>query len=375
MKIVHFSDTHLGYQAFDVVGDNGVNAREQDMYDAFERVIDYIVNHQPDLVIHTGDFFHRPSPSNRALTFGLEQLRRVSDMKIPFVVIAGNHETPKSVFTSPILRAFRSLNHVHPFFSETYETYEIGNVVVHGIPHINDPQALLHELDLLTPVANRFNILMLHTSVGKRYLMDEYGEQVFPLEFEEKLLEFQYVALGHWHNYQNTSVSPNAWYAGSTERMSDSEIGADKGFVLLDTHDDHRYTINFYTVPARPWHKLDLLHCHQKTISELMDEIGQFKSTHDTAESIVTLNMLDIKVEQSIELSNSRLRDLFDDCFQLLPKRKTWSSQFFSETLSSNPFESLDRQFAEYVRSKYPEDTETSAQIIERSKYYFDKKV
>ncbi|HNM27775.1 MAG TPA: metallophosphoesterase, partial [Saprospiraceae bacterium] len=64
MKIVHFSDTHLGYQAFDVVNQRGINAREQDMYDAFVSVIDRILQIRPDVVVHSGDFFHRPSPSN-----------------------------------------------------------------------------------------------------------------------------------------------------------------------------------------------------------------------------------------------------------------------------------------------------------------------
>ena len=43
MRVFHFSDTHLGYQAFDVVNAQSINAREQDMYDAFERVVERIL--------------------------------------------------------------------------------------------------------------------------------------------------------------------------------------------------------------------------------------------------------------------------------------------------------------------------------------------
>ena len=78
MKILHFSDTHLGFQAFDRVTDAGVNAREQDVYDAFEQVVDQIVSLKPELVLHSGDLFHRPSPSNRALITSSSSPMRLS---------------------------------------------------------------------------------------------------------------------------------------------------------------------------------------------------------------------------------------------------------------------------------------------------------
>jgi DNA repair exonuclease SbcCD nuclease subunit len=208
MKILHFSDTHLGFQAFDCVNAEGINAREQDVYDAFERVVERILETKPDVVIHSGDFFHRPSPSNRALTFGLEQLKRLCDAKIPIVLIAGNHETPKTIYNSPILRALRNLDCVHPIFGETWEKFEFDGVAIHGVPHINDNRILYQELERLQPVEGKFNILMLHTSLGKKFLMEEYGEQVFPAEFEAKLADFQYIALGHWHNFQKIDLHP-----------------------------------------------------------------------------------------------------------------------------------------------------------------------
>lgn len=110
MKIFHFSDTHLGYYNYDKVTEKGVNAREQDFYDAFVFVIKQILERKPDLVIHSGDFFHKPSPTNRAMTFALEQLRILSKANIPIVIIWGNHSTPKTIYTSPILKAFGTVD-------------------------------------------------------------------------------------------------------------------------------------------------------------------------------------------------------------------------------------------------------------------------
>ncbi len=373
MRVLHFSDTHLGYQAFDVVNAQSINAREQDMYDAFERVVERILELRPDVVIHAGDFFHRPSPSNRALTFGLEQLRRVCDAKIPIVIIGGNHETPKTIYNSPILRAFRSLECVHPFFSDRWEFFENDQLAIHGVPHINDARLLRTELERMTPVPGKFNILLLHTSLGKRYLMEEYGEQIFPPEFEDKLAAFDYIALGHWHNHQQINIHPNAWYAGSTERLSDTEIGAEKGFILLDINNKTDYQLYFESIYTRPWLKLEILDCQHKTLEEITNELTNFRDQSATQNAIISLNLHDIKVEQSLELSNARLKELFPDTFQILAKRRTHSDRSFVRAMEVNQFDSLDKIFADYLRSKYAEAEPLAEQLVARATDYFQR--
>lgn len=371
MRIIHFSDTHLGYQAFDRVSDEGVNAREQDVYDAFERVIDRILALKPDLVIHSGDFFHRPSPSNRALTFGLEQLRRLGQAGIPIVLIAGNHETPKTIYNSPILRALRTLDLVYPIFGDQKEAFEFGQTIIHGVPHINDNRLLYQELDQLQPVAGRFNILMLHTSLGKRYLMEEYGEQIFPEAFETKLAEFQYIALGHWHDRQSVNLHPCAWYSGSTERFSDTEIGTEKGFLLLDIAADNTCQVSFEAIATRPWLYWERNACHEVSVAELEAELALFKQNNATQEAIISLTFNEIRPEQTLEIGNLRLRQLFPEAFQLIPKRKTFSDRAFVQGIEANQFDKLDKVFADYLRSKYPEDAIMTAKLVERAAQYF----
>jgi len=382
MTILHFSDTHLGFQAFDRVTAEGINAREQDMYDAFERVVTRILEIKPDVVIHSGDFFHRPSPSNRALTFGLEQLKRLCDAKIPIVVIAGNHETPKTIYNSPILRALRNLDCVYPIFGEAWEKFEFDGTVVHGIPHINDNRILYQELERLEPVAGKFNVLMLHTSLGKKFLMEEYGEQVFPAEFEAKLADFQYIALGHWHNFQKIDLHPNAWYSGSTERLSDTEIGAEKGFLKLtftkpdrfrkrDERDDSNLAVTFEAIPTRPWLKWEMNRCHELSVAEIEAALEKFISENDTRDAMLSLIFNDIRPEQTLELGNLRLRQLFPDAFQLIPKRKTWSDSAFVRGIEVGQFDSLDKIFADYLRSKYPDDEALAGKLVERAAGYF----
>ncbi|MCC6459810.1 MAG: DNA repair exonuclease [Saprospiraceae bacterium] len=371
MTIIHFSDTHLGFQAFDVVNAEGVNAREQDVYDAFRYTIDRILERRPDAVLHTGDFFHRPSPSNRALTFGLEQLRRLADAGIPLYVIAGNHETPKTVYTSPILRAFNSLPNIHPFFGERWECARLGVLAIHGLPHINDTRLLLSELERLEPLPGAYNILMLHTSLGKRFLMEEYGEQVFPEAFVDKLAGFSYLALGHWHNFQQIDRHPNAWYSGSVERLSDTEIGNEKGFIELQIHPDGSSKVQFEAIPTRPWYKLELQQCHEKTVADLREELERFQAENPIENSIISLIFNDIKVEQSLELSNVFLRGLFAGSFQLLPKRRSFADRNFIRNLDANQFDRLDLIFKGYIRDKFPDNAQLADQLAAKAANYF----
>ena len=117
-RIIHISDTHLGYTDPQSPYSDGVQLRESDIYAAFRQTADRIIEIKPDAVIHTGDLFHRPSPANRPLVECLTQIKRITEAGIPFIVIAGNHSTPRSNITSPILGALRSINGVYPFSAE-----------------------------------------------------------------------------------------------------------------------------------------------------------------------------------------------------------------------------------------------------------------
>ncbi len=118
MKIIHFSDTHLGFNDLDILNEENINQREADFYDAFSQVIAHIKVIQPDFIIHTGDLFHRASPSNRAITFALEQFKIIDELNIPFILIAGNHSTPRTNLSSPILKIFENFKNVYTAYNQ-----------------------------------------------------------------------------------------------------------------------------------------------------------------------------------------------------------------------------------------------------------------
>jgi len=371
LKILHFSDTHLGYNELDKVSTiTGINLREQDFYDSFTRVIDEALRIKPDVIVHSGDFFHRPSPANRPMIFALEQLIRISEAGIPFVVIAGNHETPKTVYTSPILKAFRTIKGVYPIFGQFYETAQFGDLVVHGLPHINDDKVLREEMDKISPVEGKFNIMMLHTSIGKEYLMEEYGEQLYPKERLELLNKFDYVALGHWHNFQKISKLKNGWYSGSTERMSDTEAGKEKGYCILHLEKGKVCEPAFFPIKARPWFRLDLKKCHEKELEELEKELKDFIANTDVKDAVLSIYFQDIKVSQSIQLTNRHIHEMVTDAAHVHVKRK-FKDDYDNSIGLPQQTESLDDLLTQFIADEYPDET-IAKPLMNKAKMYFD---
>lgn len=97
MKLIHFLDTHLGFNVLDTINDAGTNQREADFYDA-------ILLEKPDYLTHTDDLFHSLHPSSRTISFALSKLKRLSIAKIPTIIVADNHLIP-STYTVRTLRS------------------------------------------------------------------------------------------------------------------------------------------------------------------------------------------------------------------------------------------------------------------------------
>lgn len=369
MKIIHFSDTHLGFTDLDCVNNEGINQREADFYEAFTQVIDKILEEKPDFVIHTGDLFHRSSPSNRAITFCLEQLKRVENSTVPFIIIAGNHSTPKTIKNSPILRALKTIDNIHAVFDQRYEKVEFDDVIFHALPHINDESKIEHELNILEENINKNkkNILMMHCSVGAFYLMQEFGEWNFPKNKEYLFDKMDYVALGHWHGYGSINKKyPHVCYSGSLERTSSNDKRNDKGYVLLDLNE--KCNIEFQPINIRKSYLLEIDCTHfdenlQKALAsskelELENCLLEIKLTHLTA-------------TKSIDIPNNFFNTYFHEVLYLSIKREFIQKEhaLFEEVIESV---SLQDYFVEQLEENI-EDKEEFSRLQKKVKILFSE--
>lgn len=223
MRLVHFSDLHLGFRQFQRTTPTGINQREADVARALTHAIDRVIELRPGLVLIGGDVFHTVRPTNPAILHAFTEFSRLR-AALPdtiVVMVAGNHDMPRSSETTCILRLFSPLG-VHVVDVEPrrlhFPEHDLSILAVPDLP----PGSVALDPD---PAA-RYNVLLLHGEV----------EGAIPAHAEHldraalcipaaavSAPEWNYVALGHYHVYKR--AGPNAYYSGSIEYTSSNVWG------------------------------------------------------------------------------------------------------------------------------------------------------
>ncbi len=245
MKLAHLADLHLGFRQYHRQTASGLNQREADVANAFRSAVDGVIAARPDAVVLAGDIFHSVRPSNPSILFAYHQLARLRSAlpDAPVVLIAGNHDTPRSSETGSILGLFSALG-IDVVADESKRlVYPALGLSVLAVPHV----ALISpDRTILRPQGSEPNqVLLLHGEVEGVFPADrssaEYGGAMLaPAELNQA--GWNYVALGHYHVQHQ--VGPKAWYSGALEYVSPNPWGElaeekrsrvrGKGWLLVD---------------------------------------------------------------------------------------------------------------------------------------------
>jgi len=307
MRFIHFADNHLGA---------GSDRRQQDILDSFAEAVDKIIELRPDLVINAGDLFHMVHPTNRVIAFASEQLIRLGrDAKIPVVVISGNHDAPKQRHIGSVLSIFKNFENIYPIYKSRYERLTLGECAISAVPHCLTTDILKEELQKIEPDPNaKYNILILHGVVGgiKEFQMADLSEQEIATSYFN--LGFDYVALGHYHNF--TEIQPMVYYSGSTERLSQSEAGHEKGIVEVDLAAPDKKVI-FHPIRARVMIDLPSIKVKGKTADDIVTELEQIVRNQKPEDKIIRIKLTDIPEETYRSLSFDRIANLKNEAFSL----------------------------------------------------------
>lgn len=314
MKICHLADTHLGGgAAHSRRATSGLTERQEDIIRSFVEVIDKIIAIKPDVVIHAGDIFDSVRPLNRLIAVAAEQLHRLAAVnKIPTVIISGNHDAPKQPHIGAALDIFRHIENLHIACKSELEIFKIGPASLFALPHCLTTDILKAELSRCKPEPkSEYNMLILHgVAAGMpEFSMADLGEQELPLE---TMAEFDYTALGHYHNC--CQVGPRAWYAGSSERLSQSERESEKGFLEVDLGP---LEVRFHPVKTRPMLDLAVIDASEKRGDELVEIIRQKVEAAGAADKIVRLKIKEVSEETLKTMPVSILSDLKQKAFSL----------------------------------------------------------
>ncbi|MFQ6045292.1 MAG: exonuclease SbcCD subunit D [Gemmatimonadales bacterium] len=251
MRLAHLADAHLGFRQYHRLTGQGVNQREADIALAFSRALDDVIAEAPDVVVFAGDLFHSVRPTNPAILHSFNQLRRLREKlpAVPLVIVAGNHDTPRSVETGSILRLFEAVEGVHVVLQEPRELrFAELDLSLFCVPHAALASGARPRLVPASDAGR--NVLVTHGEVAGIFRPGaaalEYGGAIVERS-ELHVDEWDYVALGHYHVAHD--VAANAWYSGALDYVSSNPWGelkdedavgrrGQKGWLLVDLSDD-----------------------------------------------------------------------------------------------------------------------------------------
>ncbi len=269
MKLLHFADAHIdmaNYGRQDPL--TGLPLRVLDFLKSLDTIIETALSESVDLVIFAGDAYKDRSP---APTFQREwgkRIVRLSQAKIPTLLLVGNHDMSPAVGRAHAIQEFDTLQVPfvkvldRPQFLEPDALWDLPIQVI-ALPWITrsglmanlemnmeKPEEIFSNIeerisDLVTGWLERADpslptLLTAHASVqgavyGAERMVMLGADVTLPGSLvKDKRLD--YVALGHIHKPQdlNEGQHPPVIYPGSIERVDFSEANDEKFFIIAE---------------------------------------------------------------------------------------------------------------------------------------------
>ncbi len=302
LKIIHFADAHIDM----IVGgkkdpQTGLPVRAGDFLNALDQIIDCAVSEKADLVLFAGDAYRDAVPVPTYQREWGRRLMRLSEAKIPLLMIPGNHDISPAgrrasalqdadTYKVPYLHLAKTiqlwkpedLNGVPvqvltiPWLSKSAMTAQIDfrgktNEEINELFQEEISKRVQNSMDQIDP--NLPAILLAHYSVlgaqyPNRHLVTLGGEVTLSRNIVTNPI-FSYCALGHIHKFQdlNEGHQPPAVYSGSIEKIDFGETDDSKGFVSANI-DIHQTTYSFRKLEGRPFYNIELTIQNSETFQD-----------------------------------------------------------------------------------------------------------
>lgn len=265
MKFIHAADLHIdspmrGLDSYDGAPLAQLRAATRK---ALISLVDLALNEKVDIVLLAGDIFDRELGDFRAALFFREQMIRLAGAGILVFIIKGNHDAE-----GQISKRLPDVKGVHVFSSRSAEVIDLPElgVAVHGRSF---PERMVSE-DLIPsyqePVANRFNIGLLHTSLTGRVGHDPYA----PTGVETLTAKnYDYFALGHIHTREVVrEANPRIVFSGNLQGRHVGETGS-KGCELVVVKGNSVISAEHVSLDVVRWHNLTLDATGIETVTSL----------------------------------------------------------------------------------------------------------
>ena len=267
MRILHFSDLHIGVENYGQTDpETGLSTRLADFLSSLDEVVEYALIEDVDLVLLAGDAYKGRDPSQTHQREFAKRLSRLSEASIPSFLLVGNHDLPNAVSRATAVEIFQTLQVPYLQVGSNLQNYTIptksGPLQILAVPWPRRSGILSREesrgltieevrqavqdrmtqaiyaraesLDPDVPAILTGHVTVNGATVGtERSMM--LGQDHVLLAGDIGRPQVDYVALGHIHKHQILrNENPFMAYSGSLQRVDFSEEGDDKGFCVVD---------------------------------------------------------------------------------------------------------------------------------------------
>jgi DNA repair protein SbcD/Mre11 len=290
IRFIHTSDIHFGVENYGKIDlQTGIHSRLLDFAKAVHYMIDVAIEEQVDFFLFAGDAYKVHNPTQTQQKMLLEAFFRLQKANIPVVIIVGNHDHPVSfgkihaldVFAQFPLEGFHVIAKPRMIKLETKsgpvqivgipwptrsnlslqaahkDTHSIATLVGSAVSRIVAELAALLDTNIPAVLSGHLTVSNGIFSGSERTAI--IGTDPIFLPASLTLPQFDYVALGHLHRYQQLSdTKPPIVYSGSPERIDFGERNDTKGFCLVSIERNHPHH-EFIKTPTRNFVQLDII--------------------------------------------------------------------------------------------------------------------
>ena len=267
MRILHFSDLHIGVENYGRPDPKtGLSTRLGDFLDSLDQVVEFALNEGVDLVLLAGDAYKGRDPTQTHQREFAKRLNRLSQAGIPTFLLVGNHDLPAASSRATAVDIFPTLEVANIHVGNSLKTYDVatpsGPLQVLAVPwprrsailsredsrgmsieqvrqtleeRLTDGiEAAASQLDPTIPAILTGHVTVNGATVGTERSMMLGQDHVLLVSALDRP-QVEYIALGHIHKHQILRPDPPmVVYSGSLQRVDFSEEGDEKGFCVID---------------------------------------------------------------------------------------------------------------------------------------------
>lgn len=287
IRFLHIADVHIGMENYGRLDPStGLHTRVQDFVRCLRWALDAAIREKVDLVILAGDAYKTCDPSPTHQREFAAQIRTVTDVGIPVVMVVGNHDNPVAFGRASSIDIFETLRTERVHVIEKPQILRLetqsGPIQIAGLPwptrsllmtkeeyrSLSEEELTKRIQEICAHIIEDFAdeldpdvpaVLAAHvTAAGAVFSGSErsalIGRDPFVLTSVLANPRFDYVALGHVHRFQdlNAGGRPPVVYPGSIERVDFGEEKETKGFCIVCVEEEEGEEGSLSLFPDRP---------------------------------------------------------------------------------------------------------------------------